>query len=53
MYADFACLCSEYEAFNADEVADVEQSFEDLIIHVLVFAGADVVACDINLYSSL
>ena len=47
-----ACLGAEYVALHSDEVADVEEFLEDDVIHVLVFAGAEVVAADVDLDAS-
>lgn len=52
MYADFAHLGTEYEAFDADKVAQVEQTFEHGVVHVFVFIGADVIAGDVYLDTS-
>lgn len=53
MDCDFAHLCAEYESFDSDEVAYVEEFFEYYVVEVFVFAGAEVVAGDVDLDSSL
>ncbi len=49
MDGDFARLGAEHVALNANEVADVEQLFEHHVVEVLVFAGAQLIAVDVNL----
>ena len=46
---DFACLSAEHIAFHADEVAQVEQFFEERVIERFVLSGADVIAGDVHL----
>ena len=46
-------LCLEDEALDADDITDVEQFLEDDIVEILVISLADVVACDVHLYTSL
>jgi len=53
VYRYFACLCAEHITLNADKVANVEQTFEHGVIEVFIIVGADVVACNIHLYTSL
>ena len=50
---DLTRLCLEDETFDADEVTDVEEFLKDLVVHVLVLVGADVVTGDIHLDSAL
>ena len=52
MNTDLARLCAEHKTLHTDEVADVEQTFENHIVEVLVLIGAKVVARDIDLDSS-
>ena len=52
VHGDFARLCAEDEAFDADVVAQVEQLFEHRVVEVLILFGADVVAGDIHLYAA-
>ncbi len=52
MDGNLACLRAEDKALDAYEVANVEQTLEDGIIHGLIFARADVVAGDVDLYSA-
>ena len=52
MDADFAHLGAEHEAFDADEVAQVEQTFEHGVVHFLVLFGTNVIAGDIYLDAS-
>ena len=49
VHADFARLRAEHEALHADEVAQVQQAFEDGVIHIFVLVRADVVAGDVHL----
>ncbi len=49
MNADFAHLRAENKAANADDVANVEQFFEDSVVHFGLRLGADVVARHIHL----
>ena len=50
---DLARLGFEDETLHTHEVADVEQFLKHLIIEVFVLTWADIVAGDVNLYSSL
>ncbi len=49
---DFAHLRTEDIALNTNEVADIEQTFENGVVHILVLARAEVVTADINLDTS-
>ena len=53
MNRDFARLRTEYVALDTDEVAEVEQLLEYCVVEFFVFAGADVVASDVNLCATL
>ena len=53
MNRDLTRLCLEDETFDTDEVTDVEEFLKDLVVHVLVLVGADVVTGDIHLDSAL
>ena len=52
MDGNFAHLCTEYETFDSDKVADIEQFLENNVIQIFIFFRANVVTRDINLYSA-
>ena len=49
MDADFAHLGAEHKSFDADEVAQVEQTLEHGGVHILVLFRADVITGDVHL----
>ena len=49
VYRQLAAVGAEGEAFDADEVADVEQFLEDRVVERRIPFGADVVAADVDL----
>ena len=51
--ADFTGLGAEDKSLHAHDVAQVEQALEDGIVHLLIVAGADVIARHIDLHTSL
>ena len=51
MDADGTGLCGEHEALHTDDVADVE-FLEDGVVHRFIFAGANLVAFDVDLDSA-
>ena len=53
MYGNLACLCAENKTLDTYEVTYVEESLEQYIVCILVFTRAQVVACDIYLYTTL
>ena len=53
MNGNFACLGPEYESFYADNVAQVQQTFEHHIVEGLIFAFANVITSDVNLNAPL
>ena len=52
MNGNFAHLRTEYETFDSDKVADIEQLLENDVIQIFVFFRANVIARDVNLYSA-
>lgn len=49
VYRQFACIGAECKAFDADEIADVEQFLEYRVVERRIAFGTDVIAADVDL----
>ena len=52
MDGDFTHLCNKHITTHTDDVTYIEQTFENSIVHGFVFARANIIAFEIQLYSS-
>ena len=50
VYRNFSHFGNEHKSFHANYIPDIEQTFENNIIHRFVFSGTNVITLEIELY---